>query len=111
MVVLQENINNEIKGKYDYYYEIYSDNTLIGFSSIRKDSNDMLYIYIHKNYRGNNLGNETFNKILQKFKELGINEISVIIDNNNIQMIRIINHHKFIIIGDYNNFKIYKLKI
>ncbi len=65
----------KIQGEYDFYYEIYSDDILVGVAAIGRKSANMLYILIYEKYRGNGFGKEAFKILLQKFKELNINKI------------------------------------
>lgn len=113
MVVLKQSNSLDVEWKaikeYDYYYKIYLNDILIGTAGISVNSDDMLYIYIDEKYRGNNLGKESFDKITQKFREFNIEKIKLVIDNNNIQMIRILNHYKHKIIISGQTFKYYEI--
>lgn len=116
MVVLKEsnnskNMNYIVGQEYDFYYELYANNILVGEAAIRINSYDMLYIRIYDMYKGNNLGKEAFEGLMNKFRELNVDKISIIIDNSNIQMLRIVSHQKFKIINSGKNFKQYQVSI
>ena len=113
MIILKDNnsISANLNKKYDYYYEIFSDNIPIGYGAIANNNSDMLYMNIYEKYRGNNYGIQVFESMMDKVKELGLDKLFVIIENNNIQMNRIIAHKRFKIILQGSNFKCYEIKI
>lgn len=112
MIVLKpcNKIDDELPFEYEYYYEVYIDDKKIGLSAISTKGNDALYLFLFEEFRGNNYGTETFELLLEKFKELSINQIKLTIDNANIQMIRIIRHHDFKIVNSGEGFKTYEIK-
>ena len=113
MIVLKDNdiISDNINNKYDYYYDIFLDNTPIGYGAIAKKSNDMLYMHLYEKYRGNNLGIKVFDCMVEKIKEIGLDKLFVIIDNNNMPMKRIITHKQNKIVLSGSNFKCYEISI
>lgn len=116
MVILKSNnsvssIFLERHVEYDFYYEILLNNTMIGISAISKKSNNMMYIYIKPEYRGNNYGKEAFNLLINEFRKLNINVISLEIEKNNTQMLRILEHEKYKIIRSSFDFNFYEMNI
>ena len=113
MIVLKDNnsISDNINNKYDYYYEIFSDNTPIGYGAIAKSNSDMLYMYLYEEYRGNNYGIQVFDCMVEKIKELGLEKLFIVIENNNLPMKRIIAHKQNKIVLSSSNFKCYEISI
>ena len=113
MIVLKDNnsISDNINNKYDYYYEIFSDNTPIGYGAIAKSNNDMLYMYLYEEYRGNNYGIKVFDCMVEKIKELGLEKLFIVIDNNNLPMKRIIAHKQNKVVLSGPTFKCYEISI
>lgn len=114
MITLKEKkISNDpiFNNKYDLYYDLYHENTLVGEAQIKSSGTNMVYINIYEKYQGNNYGKETFETLLQVFRSMNINKIHVIIDNDNIRMIRIISHYKNMILENYKDFKKYEVCI
>lgn len=97
--------------EYDFYYEIFLNNVVIGISAISKKGNNMMYIYIKPEYRGNNYGKEAFNLLINEFRKLNIDVIYLEIEKNNTQMLRILEYEEYKIIRNSFDFNFYEIHI
>ncbi|MDD2435109.1 MAG: GNAT family N-acetyltransferase [Bacilli bacterium] len=115
IVIKQSNVINEeknkIASKYDFYYNIFNDDVCVGYAAISINSNDMLYIYIIDEYRGNHFGKEVFNELLKEFKKYDVSKINIMVDSKNIQFKRIISHKQAAIVHRNSKLELYEVKI
>ena len=74
---------------YKYIYKMVKDEKVIGYGTINKDQENVIYIYIQEEYRGNGYGKILFHKMIEETKKEGIREIKLIFKRNNIQMLKI----------------------
>lgn len=102
-------VQEDLSSKYDFFYNVYLENILIGNAGIKISSDNMLYIYIKEEYQGNNFGKETFEFLIEKIKSMSKNKVLIQVNNDNIQMLRIINHYKYKIVYSANDIKCYEI--
>ena len=94
--------------KYEKYYKIMRKDYLLGYCAINTKGNDMLYLHILDLYQGNEIGTYIFKHIINKFKELGVNRVSMKVLKTDLVIQRIISHYKNIVknTGKYNLYEI-----
>ena len=82
-----ENIINP--EKYDYCYKLVKDNQPLGFGTINKDKENLLFIFINKEQRGNGYGKVLFSKMLEETKNIGYDEVKITFSKENAPMLKI----------------------
>ena len=96
---------NNFVGEYNNYYSVYNDDICIGCCGTNDDSNNMIYIYLDSEYRGNGLGTELFKEVLDMFND----DIKITIQSNNIVMLRIIDHYNPMILLKNDEIGVYQI--
>lgn len=75
---------------YKKIYKLVKDDKIIGYGTINKDIENLVYIFIEENSRGEGYGKLLFSKMLEKVRIEGFKEIRLVFRRNNIQMLKII---------------------
>lgn len=75
---------------YEYIYKLVKDDKIIGYGTINKDKENLIYIYIEEGFRENGYGELLFSKMLEEAKQLEYKEVKVRFKYNNIQILRIV---------------------
>ena len=75
---------------YEYCYKLVKDDKEIGLCTINKNKQNVLYIFIRKELRGNGYGKILFSKMVDKLKELGYKDASLIFSKTNIPILKIV---------------------
>lgn len=75
---------------YEFIYKLVKDNKIIGYGTINKDKENIMYIFIENELRGNGYGTLLFSKMIQEVKNIGYKEARVIFGKENIQMLKIV---------------------
>lgn len=75
---------------YELIYKLVMDNRVIGYGTINKDKENIIYIFIENELRGNGYGKYLFSKMLQEVKNIGYKEAKVVFKTKNIQMLKIV---------------------
>jgi len=75
---------------YEHIYKLVKDDKTIGYGTINKDKENMVFIFIEENSRGYGYGKMLFMKILEELKNKGFKEIKVVFKKENMQMLKIV---------------------
>lgn len=75
---------------YDFLFKLVKDDKTIGYGTINKDKENLIYIYIEEDFRGNNYGKFLFLKMIEEIEKLGYKEIKVKFPKENIQMLKVV---------------------
>lgn len=75
---------------YKSIYKMIKDEKVIGYGTINKDQENVIYIFIQEEYRGNGYGKILFHKMIEETKKEGFKEIKLKFERNNIQMLKIV---------------------
>lgn len=84
---LKPNIQLE---EYHYCYKLVKDEETIGFGTINKNKENLLFVFISEENRGNGYGKILFEKMLQETKNIGHKEARVTFNKGNIPMLKIV---------------------
>lgn len=66
------------------------DSDLIGCGKVNKNDNSKVCLYIEEKHRGNGYGKTLFNKLLEEYKKLGFEKISICCANDDIVIKKIV---------------------
>lgn len=87
-----EEFNNVLPPKdYEQCYKLVEDDKTIGAGTINKDKENLMYIFVKQELRGNGYGKILFSKMLDEAKKIGYKEIPLTFPKENIQMVKIVN--------------------
>jgi len=76
---------------YEKCFKLVKDGKKIGIGAINIDKENLIYIYIKQELRGNGYGKFLFSKVLDEVKKSGNREARLAFSKDNIQMIKIVN--------------------
>lgn len=76
--------------KFEKCFKFEKDGRTLGVGTINKDKENLIYIYIKQELRGNGYGKILFSKMMEQAKKEGHQEIKVTFPKDNIQMIKIV---------------------
>ena len=75
---------------YEIIYKLVKDDRVIGYGTINKDKENLIYIFIENELRGNGYGKFLFSKIINEVKNIGYKEAKVAFERENMQMLKIV---------------------
>lgn len=100
-------VDIDINGNVDIYFLKDSD-ILLGYGFINKSiENNIIYIYVYEEFRGNGYGSRLFKYLYDELKREGIEEVVFTIDNSNTRFISIITKYDNIHLGINNGLVTY----
>ena len=77
--------------EYEQCYKLVNDNETIGVGTINKDKENLLYIFVKQELRGNGYGKILFSKMIDEARKKGYEEVKLTFPRENIQMVKIVN--------------------
>lgn len=91
-VIKVEERNDLILEKIDYehLYKLVKNDKIIGYGTINKDIENLIYIFVAEEERSNQYGKFLFLKILEEIKKMGYKEAKIKFEKENIQMLKIV---------------------
>jgi len=75
---------------YKNIYKLVKDDKTIGYGTINKDIENLIYIFIEEKSRGEGYGHLLFEKMVEEVKKDGAKEIRLIFRKDNIKMLKIV---------------------
>lgn len=75
---------------FDKCFQLIKDDRPLGVGTINKDKENLIYIYIKQELRGNGYGKVLFSKMMEEAKKEGYQEVKVTFPKDNIQMVKIV---------------------
>lgn len=75
---------------YELLYKLVKEDKVIGYGTINKDVENIIYIFIENKLRGNGYGKLLFSKMIEEVKKIGHKEAIVTFNRENIQMMKIV---------------------
>ena len=75
---------------FDQCFKLLKDDRPLGVGTINKDEENLIYIYIKQELRGNGYGKILFSKMMDVAKKKGFEEIKLTFPKDNIQMVKIV---------------------
>ena len=75
---------------FDKCFQFIKDDRPLGVGTINKDKENLIYIYIKQELRGNGYGKVLFSKMMEEAKKEGYQEVKVTFPKDNIQMVKIV---------------------
>lgn len=75
---------------YKNIYKLVKDDRIIGYGTINKDIDNLVYIFIEENSRGEGYGKFLFSKMIEEVKTEGFKDIRLIFNKDNIRMLKIV---------------------
>lgn len=90
LVKVDKNIN-QIREIVDYedIYKLVKDDKIIGYGTINKDKENIIYVFIEQDLRGNGYGKILFSEMIKIIEKLGYKDVKIIFKRENIQMLKI----------------------
>ena len=75
---------------FDKCFKLLKDDRPLGVGTINKDDENLIYIYIKQELRGNGYGKILFSKMMEEAKKEGYQEVKVTFPKDNVPMVKII---------------------
>ncbi len=75
-------------------YTLSNDENIIGYATINKDENNLMFIYVLPKYRGYGYGQILFDEVLLEVQKLKYEKVYCTFSKNNMQMVRIMQKRK-----------------
>lgn len=101
--IMDFDIDINIDGDIEVYF-LKDDNKLLGYGLINRDvKENMIYIYIYEEYRGNGFGSKLFGYLYNGLKNSEIKELLFTIDKSNTRFISIIDKYDSLLLGTKEN--------
>ena len=80
--------------EYKFLYKLVKDDKVIGYGTINNDKENIIYIYIEEQLRGNGYGKILFSKMIEEIKKIGYKEVKIKFAKENIQMLKIVKNNE-----------------
>ena len=75
---------------FDKCFKLVKDDKPLGVGTINKDKENLIYIYIKQELRGNGYGKILFSKMMEEAKKEGYQEVKVTFPKDNVRMVKIV---------------------
>lgn len=75
---------------YEELYKLVKEDRVIGYGTINKDKENLIYIFIEDSLRGNGYGTFLFSEMLEKAKSKGYKKVEIIFREENTQILKIV---------------------